>query len=169
MWDKRQICKKICRDAGDTGDRILVEKSHVSCVPLPAVNELGRLLIVLAVALTLTGCASPRFSSWQNDVRAGRGVVSQADLATFNDAVSLVESLRYEEAAGKFRQVFDNFVSAGDRQRAAEALFWLGFCREKQRRPAEARAIYVRLSEEYAGTRAAQQAGERLSRLSGGG
>ncbi|MDY7010862.1 MAG: hypothetical protein SVV80_08950 [Planctomycetota bacterium] len=164
MWDKRQIHKKISMDAGD---RILVEKSRVSCVFLSAVNELGRLLMVLVVALALTGCAE--YSPWPKDTRSRPSIVNEADLATFNEAILLTESLRYEEASEKFRQAFDRFSIAGDRQRSAEALFWLGFCLEKQHRSAEAREIYVRLAEEYAETRAADQAVRRLSRLSGGG
>jgi len=92
-------------------------------------------------------------------------VATQADLATFNEAVALVESQRYEEAVGKFRQVSDRFEQTGDSQRAAESLFWIGFCREKQRRLDEARAIYLRLAREYAGTRAAEQARKRRLRI----
>ncbi len=122
--------------------------------------------VVLVAASALAGCA--QYSPWSN-ARPRPVVVSQADLATFNDAISLTESLHYEAAAGKFQQVFDSFTIAGDRKRAAEAMFWLGFCREKQHRSVEARAIYLRLADEYAGTRAAHQADQRLSRLSGGG
>ncbi len=131
-------------------------------------RPLGTWPSLLLLLLLLTGCSSANFGPWQGkDVRPRPVVVSQADLAMFNDAISLVESLRYEAAAGKFRQVFDNFVFAGDRSRAAESLFWLGFCREKQQQVAEAKAIYLRVAEEYSETRAAQQSDRRLSRLSG--
>ena len=118
---------------------------------------------LLLLALVMGGC-SAGYSPWQYNSKPAK-VATQADLATFNEAVSLVESQRYEAAAGKFHQVFDNFALAGDRQRAAESLFWIGFCREKQRRLDEARSIYLRLAEEYAGTRAAEEANKRRLRI----
>ena len=120
--------------------------------------------LVLLAATVLAGCQER--APWFDIQAANRVRVSKADVEAFNEAVALTESLRYEAAAGKFRQVFDSFSIAGDRQRAAESLFWLGFCREKQQRVAEAKAIYTRLTEEYSGTRAADEAAERLSRIS---
>ena len=122
----------------------------------------------LLLLVVLMGGCSVANSPWQYNSRSLK-VATQADLATFNEAVALVESQRYEEAVAKFRQVFDNFASSNDRQRAAESLFWIGFCREKQRRLDEARVIYLRLAKEYVGTRAAKEAYKRRLRLPVGG
>ena len=145
MWDKRRIHKQI--------------------VGWDGAKRSPTLLLLLAVVM---GGCSQMGSPWQYNSEPAKAA-TQADLATFNEAVSMVESQRYEEAAGKFRQVFDRFAASADhRQRAAESLFWIGFCREKQRRLDEARAIYLRLAEEYAGTRAAEEANKRRLRIPAG-
>ena len=122
---------------------------------------------LLLIVVVMGGCNQMRSPLQYNSEFAK--AANQANLATFNEAVALAEALRYEAAAGKFQRVFDNFALAGDRQRAAESLFWIGFCREKQRRLGEAREIYLRLTEEYAGTRAAEEANKRRLRIPAGG
>ncbi len=139
MWDKRRI-----------------HKQTVGWVVSPT--------LYILIAVVMGGCSST-FSPRQYNSESLK-VANQVDLATFNEAVAMVESQRYEEAAGKFRRVFDRFAASSDyRQRAAESLFWIGFCREKQRRLDEAKVIYVRLANEYVGTRAAGEGAKRLSRL----
>lgn len=121
------------------------------------------LLVILFAAAALGGCASyaPMNQARLTDVRIHR----DADLKAFNEAVALTESLRYEEAAARFGQVFERLSNIGNRPKAAESLFWLGFCREKQGRLTEAGEIYRRVTQEYTSTTAAREAGERLSRL----
>ena len=168
MCDKRRIHKQISRDAGDTQDIKIFKSSPESPVSTLAFSESGRifrcLLLILVTSVVMGGCSRMN-SPWQHNNESAK-VATQADLATFNEAVLLVESQRYEEAAAKFRQVFDRFAASADhRQRAAETLFWIGFCREKQRRLDEAREIYLRLAEEYSGTRAASEANKRRLRI----
>jgi TolA-binding protein len=124
-------------------------------------------LPLLAGVFISTGCMSIQRNPWSDkEAIITKASADQANISAFNEAISLTESLHYEEAAIKFRQVFDGFSVAGDQKRASESLFWLGFCREKQRRLEEARAIYMRVAGEYRGTRSAYQACQRLARLS---
>ncbi len=121
------------------------------------------LLVILFAAGALGGCAAygPMNQATSADARIHR----DEDLKAFNEAVALTESLRYEEAAARFGQVFERLSNIGNRPKAAESLFWLGFCREKQGRLTEAGEIYRRVTQEYTSTTAAREAGERLSRL----
>lgn len=193
MWDKRIHVKyvgktvkpalyrtrKVNAPAGDklaaTGrEREILPASlnHARSFPLAAskvLHHTERINFSCAVLLLIAvmGGCSEMGSPW-NEKGVGHipVVAAQADLATFNEAVSMVESQRYEAAAAKFRQVFEKFAASDDhRQRAAESLFWIGFCREKQRRLDEARTIYMQLADEYAGTRASEEACKRRLRI----
>ena len=84
---------------------------------------------------------------------------------TIDEGVVLIGERRYAEAEMKFRRVEVWFQAEGDKARTAECLFWIGFCREKQGRTAEARGQYDKLIRDYPGTGAARQATERRSRL----
>ena len=61
------------------------------------------------------------------------------------------------------------YEGAQERARAAECVFWLGYCHEKLNRTEEALGEYRRVSSRCAGTAAARQAGERAARLERGG
>ncbi len=94
----------------------------------------------------------------------------------FDEALALVADLQYKQAADKFHSVVDPLDEAGDHRRAAEAVFWFGYCREKlgdldsARRQAyrdSARLLYKRLIEHYPKSAAAARATARLAALKG--
>ncbi len=91
--------------------------------------------------------------------------ISEDHLAAFNAAVALVTDLKYAEAEAAFLAMIPQLESSGAWTQAAEAIFWLGFCQEKDGRGDQARATYQRLQRVYPGTPAATQAAERLKRL----
>jgi len=100
---------------------------------------------------------------------AGRRIVlvEPAEPHAFEEGVELAAEHKYIEAEAKFAQVLSWSQAANDRPRAAEATFWLGFCKEKQGRLAEARDRYRALVDEYPGTPAAAQADKRRAQLTG--
>ncbi len=91
--------------------------------------------------------------------------VARMESKAIDEGVGLVGERRYAEAEMKFRRVEVWFQAEGDKARAAECLFWIGFCREKQGRTVEARGQYDKLIRDYPGTAAARQATERMGRL----
>jgi len=120
--------------------------------------------LLIAVAATAPGCAAyDQYYMETSTARAARPV----EEAAFQKAVALVAELHYEEAAEELLPLAAAFEEAGDRSRAAEALFWVAFCREKQGRTDEATAGYDRVVRRYLQTVAARQAAARLSRLRG--
>ena len=94
-----------------------------------------------------------------------RRPVAPVAMPDFDEAVALVGDLKYVEAEKKFRQLAAWSDASGDAGRAAECVFWIGFCLEKQRRLPEARVQYDKAMREYPGTVAARMAAERLKRL----
>ena len=119
-------------------------------------------LLLLVAAAALGGCAAkaPEFERF-----ALARIARQREAAILEEAVALAAELRFEPAAEKFQQVLDRSLPAGDRQHACEAMFWLGYCREKQGRRTEAVELYQRVISGFAGTRAAALAQQRLSHL----
>ena len=131
----------------------------------------GRLCIAasIAAALMAGGCSAqaPGRMAWRPpsaDAAMAQRVVPPG-VAPFDEAVALVSELKYPEAEIKFRQSLVWFQAAGDRDRSAECLFWIGFCQEKQGRTAEARGQYEKLVRDYPGTPAGRMAAERMGRL----
>jgi TolA-binding protein len=94
---------------------------------------------------------------------ANRDIVPQ--MPDFEEAVALVSSLRYNEAEPKFRKLSFWYESAGDKERAAECVFWIGFCLEKRGKTAEARLQYDKAMRQFSGTSAARLSAERVRRL----
>jgi len=82
-----------------------------------------------------------------------------------DDGVVLLAERKYAEAEKQFRRAEVWYRAEGDRDRTAECLFWIGFCREKQGRTVEARRQYKSVIGKYAKTTAAVQARFRLGRL----
>ncbi|HDZ20065.1 hypothetical protein LCGC14_0095940 [marine sediment metagenome] len=82
-------------------------------------------------------------------------------------AIDLVGQLEYARAALELQSLAPRFQAVGDATRTAEAWFWLGFCREKQRRAADARTIYMHVANVYPKEPAGQQARRRLKDLPG--
>ena len=89
--------------------------------------------------------------------------------ARLEAAIDLVGQLEYARAALELQSLAPRFQAVGDATRTAEAWFWLGFCREKQRRAADARTIYMHVANMYPDEPAGQQARRRLKDLPGGG
>jgi tetratricopeptide (TPR) repeat protein len=123
----------------------------------------------IAAALTAGGCSvpgaqSPAWRSPTTDVAMEQPAVPPAAVP-FDEAVGLVSQLKYPEAEIKFRRSLVWFQAAGDKDRSAECLFWIGFCQEKQGRTAEARGQYEKSFRDYPGTPAARLAAERMGRL----
>ena len=123
------------------------------------------LLATAAALAALAGCAS--VSAPLKPARAPVvAMAAQTPAVTDLDrAVALTAELRYAEAAREFVALEKVCRAGGDAPRAAESAFWLGFCHEKLGRFDEAAEVYRRTQQEYPRTRAARQAGERLSRL----
>jgi hypothetical protein len=133
----------------------------------------GRLCIAgcVAAALMAGGCSVPnRMALFSPSAEAAMNppVVPPVPpgVAPFDEAVALVSELKYPEAEIKFRQSLVWFQAAGDRDRSAECMFWIGFCQEKHGRTAEARGQYEKLVRDYPGTPAGRMAAERMGRLS---
>lgn len=91
--------------------------------------------------------------------------VGTQDLAAFNRGVTLALEPRYEEAAGVFVELIPRFQAAGDRRRAAEAIFWAGYCYEKLSQYAMALEYYQRLVRKYSDSPATKRALQRLERF----
>lgn len=138
------------------------------------------ILLLAAAAVVIGGCsgrwpmrerAKPRRAFPATTMPAGADPVK-----VFDEALALVADLQYKQAGVKFHSVVDPLDEAGDRRRAAEAVFWFGYCREKlgdldsARRQAyhdSARLLYKRLIEYYPKSTAAARATERLAALKG--
>jgi TolA-binding protein len=84
------------------------------------------------------------------------------DAAALDDAVARVADLQYAQAAAMLAPLIDRFESAPDATRCGEAIFWLGYCHEKQLRPADARTLYTRAAGVYGSTPGGQMAARRL-------
>ena len=120
--------------------------------------------LLLLIAAALGGCAMEAPEPNQYKFAPAR-IARQREAAILEEAVALAAELRFEPAAEKFQQVLDRSLPAGDRQHACEAMFWLGYCREKQGRRTEAVELYQRVISDFAGSRAAALAQQRLSQL----
>jgi len=90
---------------------------------------------------------------------------SAGDSAALDDAVALAAERKYAEAETRLAALLPRLEQTADDARTAEAMFWLGFCHEKQGRLATAESFYRRLVDRCGGTKAADQARWRLSRL----
>lgn len=71
----------------------------------------------------------------------------------------------YDKAAGTFQRLSAAYASAGDKARAAEALFWYAYCRQRQGRRDEARKAYGQVMQRYPDTPAGRQALGARTRL----
>jgi tetratricopeptide (TPR) repeat protein len=91
--------------------------------------------------------------------------VAFPEVPSFDSAVDLASKLKYPQAEIEFRRSLVWVQAAGDKDRSAECLFWIGFCQEKQGRSAEARAQYDKVIRDYPGTPASRMAAERMGRL----
>ena len=92
---------------------------------------------------------------------AAAGYGTQA-IAEFDEAVAMVARLEYAPAAAKFQALLPVFQRAGDADRAAESLFWIGYCYEKLDQAGLAAQFYRQVLQDYPRTPAASQAAARL-------
>ena len=124
--------------------------------------------VLIIAAAMLGGCGAVQFESDAlpgNGVGATRVRVHTGTLVDFNHAVQVASKGRYTEAAVLFEEVARQFKVAGDRKRAAEAVFWIGYCHEKSDRFIEAETYYRRVIETYPRQPAAAQSRQRLTRI----
>jgi TolA-binding protein len=84
----------------------------------------------------------------------------------FDEAMELVTQLKYQEASDRFTGVFPRLHATGDTAGAAEAMFWVGYCHEKQGQKTQAANWYKRVVRAYLWEPAASEAYKRLTRLS---
>jgi TolA-binding protein len=127
--------------------------------PLAAALAICGLLPVLA--LLPAGCSVQGRSAMEIPARHP---VASVEL---DDAVTLVTQGLYEEAATKLGPLATRFESRGDADLAAKALFWHGYCFEKQGDADQASALYTRVVRGYPNSPAARQAAARLEILRG--
>ena len=81
-------------------------------------------------------------------------------------AQALIAKLRYSQAAKLLQTVVDPFDKSGDYRHAAEAIYWLGYCRHRQGLSSSAELLYRRLIKKYPNTVAARQARQWLDEVS---
>jgi len=122
-------------------------------------------LLLLCLAALAGGCSAER-----SNFDAGRDAkptprVDKKAEADFDQAVELVTELKYKEAAAKLKPLTVVFAEAGSASHAAEASFWLAYCREKLGDPNAARKLYELVARKYPATPASRQAIARLGRL----
>ncbi len=132
-------------------------------------------LVWLALAAVVGGCAS---AHWMAEVMAPKKPSSEPagaqkrstaqDGQDLEEAVQLILDLRYKEGADTLQDLLPRLEMVGDRERAGEAYFWLGYCHEKQGRGDKAAELYRKVIEEYAETRAAGMARQRLGDVAPG-
>jgi len=141
------------------------------------------MLVALAAGVALSGCAARQPS---RSVLPFQPDAARRDLdAGFDEAVALAAEGRYDAAAERFTRLARMYeyqppgqaapdtaggTDARDlrRGRAAEAVFWLGYCREKQGLLDDAAALYRRVIDAYGDAPAARQARLRLGHLAAG-
>ena len=133
-------------------------------------HRAGGGLLLVALAWGLAGCGMAMEDAPPVD-KAGLYRSSQKDPASrrFHEAVLDVSDGRYAAAERSFRALGEALGARGDARRAAEALFWAGYCQEKLGRADAATATYRQVLREYPEQPAAEQAQWRLKRLDAAG
>lgn len=139
------------------------EPTRPNCAASPGtIARLG----LLVCALALGGCAVMQdFVPGMKKQGSPEAQAKPEQAAALEQAVALVTELRYDEAIEKLRFLLPALQASGDTQRTAEAMFWIGFCHERQSRFDQATVWYRRTVNEYPDTPAAEQARQRLPRL----
>ena len=135
-------------------------------------DELAHCLLY-ALVLTTAGCGAirsapaPTADSQGMEYPESHSQFAKPNRAEseFNEAMALVAELRYGRATAKLLPLIARFEADGKPERAAEALFWVGYCYEKQGQEADAADVYNRVVRAYPQTSASHQASERLSLL----
>jgi len=120
----------------------------------------------MTAALAATGCSNVAFEHRPLELARQQSEKAALTETTFQEAESLIAQQRWSEALGRLAPLEKVFAEAGDRTKAANVVFWMAFCTEKQGRAPQAADLYGRLGREYPQTPAARLAAERLSRIS---
>ena len=137
-------------------------------------------MVITIVAAFAAGCSSyeeVRLARMLADVQASMapraaryhsapGGPQRIDTSGFDEAVAMASHLEFARAAGRFASLVDMFEASGEDRRAAEVVFWLAYCREKQGRTEEAGLLYQRVLRKYADAPASREAERRLGALS---
>jgi hypothetical protein len=82
-----------------------------------------------------------------------------------DQATAEVLALRYTQAEMLLIPLPGVFVAGGDRVRAAESIFWLGYCCEQLGRTGQAEIRYLEVLRDFPQTPAARMARVRLQLL----
>jgi len=127
------------------------------------------LTVAVAAALMAGGCSMGMPSRMGRFAPPAGAVpdkkVAFPEVPSFDSAIDLVSKLKYPQAEIEFRRSLVWVQAAGDKDRSAECLFWIGFCQEKQGRSAEARVQYDKVIRDYPGTPAGRMAAVRRDGL----
>ena len=111
-------------------------------------------------AVILGGCgAAP------GGLSAGRTLSKNRAESEFDEAVALVGELKYQQALARFERLEPAFLTAGETAKAAECIFWRGYCLEKLSRNDQAAGAYRIVIEQYSAAPGARQAARRLAWL----
>jgi TolA-binding protein len=114
--------------------------------------------------LVLAGCGSERI---QDSAKLKKAAPTQADMTALDQALAMVENGQYREAELRLESLASRFESLDNADLSAKALFWQGFCCEKDDRTEKAKDLYNRVLRAYPATPAARQASDRLKPLLG--
>ena len=71
----------------------------------------------------------------------------------------------YDEAIEVLIPLINYFENTADPSQAAEAMFWMAFCHEKEKRIDQARSLYTLIEHKYPDAPASRQAAHRLARI----
>lgn len=128
-------------------------------------SRLRTFLLTVSAAAFICGCGSlaPRDFHMANTGAMPRTVVGV--MIVYREALTLIDKLEYAAAAAKLEQVLGQFEAAEDIVHSAEAMFWLGFCREKLAQADLARQTYVTVIQQFAGSTPAEYARMRLDAM----
>lgn len=96
---------------------------------------------------------------------AHKSVLAPSAVKILEQATAEVFSLRYTQAEMLLAPLPGVFVAGGDRVRAAESIFWLGYCCEQLGRVDQAEIRYLDVLREFPQTPAARMARVRLQLL----
>ena len=122
----------------------------------------------------LAGCSAselPAHTEGRDDARqpapatATQAGESEALRLAFEQAMGLIEELRFAEALTRLAALEPLVAGAGHLELPAACMFWKGFCQEKLARPHQAALCYRRVLDMYARTQVAEPARRRLAAL----
>lgn len=122
-----------------------------------------------AGAALLCGCGmagmGPPSQARDKAESVSAGAAGEGLVAAFNEAMGLIDELRFDEALARLGELEPLVAGTADVELASKCLFWHGFCQEKLSRPAQAALSYRRVLELYPQSRVAEVARRRLAAL----